>query len=230
LQPDGPEDEGEAKRLRKGSGDVASEIDSPSVSLADKMQRIRLTCPSDLRIDWTPFTCCGEMHEWECFAKAQTFALRLIRSPLAKVAHVKFGMTQNPYFRFTTLPHDPASDTTVEPHYLHWSRMYVVFGGSGSDAGNLERKLIAHFGGIPQYSDKVRNILGGKDGVVGDIGFTYMLVNSLQEVTGHALALAKSLKYDDKYVFCEHCHTLMLQFENPQGVFAKCCACSYVRL
>ena len=122
LQPGGPEDEGEAKRLRKGSGDVASEIDSPSVSLADKMQRIRLTCPSDLRIDWTPFTCCGGMHEWECYANAQTFALRLIRSPLAKVAHVKFGMTQNPYFRFTTLPHDPASDTTVEPHYLHWSR------------------------------------------------------------------------------------------------------------
>ena len=107
--------------------------------------------------------------------------------------------------------------------------MYVLFGGSGSDAGNLELKLISHFGGIPQYSDKVRNILGSKDGVVGDIGFTYMLVNSLQEVTGHALALAKSFKYDDKYEFCAHCHTLILHLENPQGVFAKCCACSYVR-
>ena len=133
---------------------------------------------------------------------------------------MKVGYTGDPYWRFTTLPVN--AENTVEPHYLRWSHMVVLWGGSGEAASGLERKLILEFTDSP----KLQNILPGADGPIGEVGFTYVLWNSLDEVVGHVNCMNNTRRVR---TFCSHCSMLTVELKNYHGLFATACACAYAR-
>ena len=211
-----------AKLRRHGSHATDDSEHTPESweALAQELKEIRLSA-SDARIDWRTYSDQSNgLTEAECFAKAEAFCSRLLRRGTAVVAHAKFGYSSDPHWRFTTLVGSSLEvneDCSVEPHYLSWSNMHVLFGGSGTTAAQLEKRLILKCGDA--HPDKVQNIRGGADGPIAHVGFCYVVWNSLDEVVAHALAKVQSSS------FWPDCHMLVLTLENHRRVFGRCCAC-----
>ena len=136
---------------------------------------------------------------------------------------MKIGYTTSPHWRFTTLPLNDGND--VEPHYLRWSNMIVVYGGSGPTASALGRKLILQF----RESERLQNDLPGENGPIGEIGFTYVLWNSLDDVVGHYMSSMKQEMRHNDMTFCSNCRMLTMELKNYHGLFATACACAYAR-
>ena len=97
--------------------------------------------------------------------------------------------------------------------------MVVLWGGSGEAASGLERKLILEFTDSP----KLQNILPGADGPIGEVGFTYVLWNSLDEVVGHVNCMNNTRRVR---TFCSHCSMMIVELRNYHGRFGTACACS----
>ncbi len=207
------------------------EVAQPVFDVPAQLAAVKERAPADTRVLWHLYAQAGSaggMSETECRGKAQAVALRIMSAPDKTVCHVKFGYTTDPYWRFTTLPHNPESECTVEPHYLRFSTMYVLYGGSGSSSSDLEQVLISRCRDS-KCGEKVVNDLPGKDGPISpDLGFTYMLVNGMDAAVGHALAMARVQKYPGKAEFCQSCHMLIVNLQNYSGFYGSACACKCV--
>ena len=198
-----------SRKTEVGVDQQETESEAEGLDVDQQLQYIREGSPSDGRIGWE--------HCRKDGATAASVVSQLLAADQKRVAHVKVGYTGNPYWRFTTLPEN--AENTVEPHYLRWSHMVVLWGGSGEAASGLERKLILEFTDSP----KLQNVLPGADGPIGEVGFTYVLWNSLDEVVGHANCMNNTRRVN---TFCSHCKMMIVELKNYHGRFGTACACS----
>ena len=162
---------------------------------------------TDCRIDWSLCQC----YSWE---RAEKRIEELMMASLHEVAEFKVGVTSQPCWRMTALP---KSASTVQPHYLNFSAMQVLFIGSGVHAFELEAHLIKN--GLT--SSKCKNIKPGKDGQQTAIMCVYVVFNSLDLAVAHCNAHKRK-----PFVKCAKCASRKLDLIGYEGVINSVCACS----
>ena len=111
----------------------------------------------------------------------------------------------------------PKSASTVQPHYLNFSAMQVLFIGSGVHAFELEAHLIKK--GLT--SSKCKNIKPGKDGPQTAITRVYVVFNSLDLAVAHCNAHKRK-----PFVKCAKCASRKLDLIGYEGAIDSVCACS----
>ena len=197
------------------SSDECSDAEQPATRRA-RCDEDGFAHPSDSRITWR--------REGGTFETAKREIQALVDKPQAEVAQIKIGFSTNPRWRMTGLPDNP--DCTMEPHYLRWGQMIVLYSSSDSlTAARMEQRLISAF----EDYDKLTNEKSGGDGPVDVEGdaFVYALYNDIDQCSAFPLALARART---RPIFCVSCRSLELKLENHKfQIFATACACNYRR-